>query len=531
MKNYIRYTFGLVLLVALLTVGLRYVPADLAREVGLKPVDILADLNRGNSVEALDRLDAEVGAGQPLPGGAVAGGYSARSVTEPDTTASAAGDSSRSVSTIFVEPALEIEETAETEAANSTTGTQGGAAAVNGEKQLSPGSANGTERADSAANAAQADTAPDPTAANGGATVIPIRDYSAGGTMLRGFMGKLGHVRGMRRPLRIGFMGDSFIEGDLLTADFRELMQNKYGGGGVGFVPITSQVAGFRQTVGHKFGKWKQSSIINNKAGRFTISAFHFTPSEDSYVEYRGSSNKKHLDRFGRARLLFVSRGQSVVRATVNGNREFLYNTEPSEQLEEMVIDEDIRSIRFQVSDVEGFTAYGVFLENPTGVSVDNFSVRGNPGTSMGRINPALTRQFGRLSPYDLIILQYGLNVVSSQVTDYSTYRKQMTAVVEHIKNCFPGVAILIMSVGDRATRSDGALVTMPGIRAMVKTQEQVAQDCGVLFWNTYDAMRTLGGMGTFVKNGWAAKDYTHISARGGRKIATALFDALMAAQ
>lgn len=523
MKNYIRYAFGLALLVVLLMLGLRYIPADLAREAGFKPVDILADLNRGNSVEALDQLDAEVGAGRTPSNRHQApnsGGYSALSVTSPDTTTSIEeGDSLHAVSTIFVEPEPEPNP-ADTEIAPLPSETEVSAPAASDSTAGEP--------ALPSPNRPQTDTVPT-TATNG--TIIPIRDFSPGGTMLRGFMGKLGNIRGLHRPLRIGFMGDSFIEGDLLTADFREQMQNKYGGGGVGFVPITSQVAGFRQTVGHKFGKWKQSSIVTNKAGNFTISAFHFTPSEDSYVEYKGSSNKKHLDRFRRARLLFISKGQSVIRATVNGEREFLYNTEPSERLEELVIDEDIRSIRYQVSDVEGFTAYGVFLENPTGVCVDNFSVRGNPGTTMGRISPALSRQFGRLSPYDLIILQYGLNVVSSQVTDYSTYRKQMTAVVEHIKSCFPGVAILIMSVGDRATRSDGALVTMPGIRAMVRTQEQVAQDCGVLFWNTYDAMRAAGGMGTFVKNGWAAKDYTHISARGGRKIATALFDALMAAQ
>lgn len=511
MKNYIRYAFGLALLVVLMTVGLNYIPENAVRAVGLKPVDILADLNEGNTVANLDQLVGETEAGRRPEGGE----YVARSVSEPDTVASAEGDSTRAVSTIFVEPEPEPEETERAAADTARTLFDTALPSV-------PAPADTT----AAAERAGATTTQTPQSTQG---VIPIMDYSSDGNMLRNFMGKLGRTRQMRRPVRIGFMGDSFIEGDLLTSDFRELMQTRYGGGGVGFVPITSQVAGFRQTVGHKFGKWKQSSIVNNKSGAYTISAFRYTPSEDSYVEYKGSSNKKHLDRFRRARLLFISKGQSVVRATVNGEREFLLNTEPSEALQEMTIDEDIRTIRYSVNDVEGFTAYGVFLENPTGVCVDNFSVRGNPGTVMGRINPTLTSQFGNLSPYDLIILQYGLNVVSSQVTDYSTYRKQMAAVVNHIKRCFPGVAILIMSVGDRATRDNGAFVTMPGIRAMVSTQEEVAKECGVLFWNTYDAMRAAGGMGAFVKNGWAAKDYTHISARGGKKIATALYDAFQA--
>ena len=49
MKNYLRYAFGLVLLVVLLIFGLGYLPLPWVEEAGLKPVDILADLNQGNT--------------------------------------------------------------------------------------------------------------------------------------------------------------------------------------------------------------------------------------------------------------------------------------------------------------------------------------------------------------------------------------------------------------------------------------------------------------------------------------------------
>lgn len=482
MKNYVRYSFGLTLLVVLMAIALRYIPDQIVQDSGLGRADILADLFRTHTEEECggeDELDMELLAQRD--------GVEVVSSVSPD-----AEDTTRQVSVISVNVS---------ESNGSDTTARSKPAETSGPAEQRPGK------------------------------LTPIVDYSNGGYMLPRFIQKLGQVGGMDRPLRIGFLGDSFIEGDLLTADFRELMQNAYGGGGVGFVPITSQVAGFRQTVKHKFNNWKQSSIVNSKNGNFTISAYNYTPSEGGYVEYSGTQFKSNLSRFDQARLLYVSRGESTIRATANEVDEFVFYTEPSAVLQEILLEGDISDVRYTVNDVEGFTAYGVFLENSRGVSVDNFSVRGNSGIPMTRVNATLSEQFGKLAPYDMIVLQYGLNIVSSSQTNYSSYGEQMTAVVNHIKACFPNAAILVMSVGDRATRSEGQLVTMPGIKPMVKAQQEVAEACGVLFWNTYDMMRSLGGMPTFVKNGWAAKDYTHIGARGGEKIAKGLFDAIQAAR
>ena len=60
-----------------------------------------------------------------------------------------------------------------------------------------------------------------------------------------------------RRPVRIAVLGDSFIEGDILTADLREKLQQAYGGGGAGVGPsawpqtprrrpLTNQAKGWR---------------------------------------------------------------------------------------------------------------------------------------------------------------------------------------------------------------------------------------------------------------------------------------------
>ena len=63
------------------------------------------------------------------------------------------------------------------------------------------------------------------------------------------FAEKLHQLKSTKKgKIRIAYFGDSMIEGDLLTQTLRKLLQKEFGGYGVGFLPIHSKVAGFRQT-------------------------------------------------------------------------------------------------------------------------------------------------------------------------------------------------------------------------------------------------------------------------------------------
>lgn len=63
-----------------------------------------------------------------------------------------------------------------------------------------------------------------------------IEDYSVGHIGLKRFFAALRNSRQANRPVRVAFLGDSFIEGDIVVADFRSGMQERFGGRGVGFV-------------------------------------------------------------------------------------------------------------------------------------------------------------------------------------------------------------------------------------------------------------------------------------------------------
>lgn len=92
-------------------------------------------------------------------------------------------------------------------------------------------------------------------------------------------------------------------------------------------------------------------------------------------------------------------------------------------------------------------------------------------------------REFNEQRPYDLIILQYGLNVATERGRNYDKYIAGMQTTVQHLKEAFPQAAILIVSVGDRDYKTEeGELRTMPGIRNLVRYQQNLAADEAVAF-------------------------------------------------
>ncbi|MDO8970332.1 MAG: hypothetical protein Q7U74_06565, partial [Saprospiraceae bacterium] len=82
-----------------------------------------------------------------------------------------------------------------------------------------------------------------------------IEDYSFDQQGLRHFFAAVDSIQ-KGRTVRIAWYGDSFVEGDILVGDLRDSLQTAWGGAGVGFVPITSEVAQFKRTLKHNFRGW-----------------------------------------------------------------------------------------------------------------------------------------------------------------------------------------------------------------------------------------------------------------------------------
>ena len=339
-----------------------------------------------------------------------------------------------------------------------------------------------------------------------------------------------------QEPVRVAFMGDSFVEGDILTADLRELLQDTFTGGGVGFVPFASPFTGFRQTIKTTSKGWTPYNIMQRKSvpepyvGDFFVSGWVARPAAGASTRWEMSSKRRHLEECSRARLLFICREAARIAVTLNDGEERIFEFEADDVVRQIVVEEErISSLEMKILSGEaGFTGIGADFDSKEGVAVDNFSIRSNNGQAMFWSSAAVNAQIHTMRAYDLVILQYGLNIMQADRHNYSLYGEQVKKMIRYAESCFPGAAILVMGVSDRSQRGEQGIVPMSSAVDLTASQREAAEKCGASFWNTYEAMQRMGGMTRFVENGWAGKDYTHINYAGGREIARQLYYGLL---
>ena len=340
---------------------------------------------------------------------------------------------------------------------------------------------------------------------------------------LSNFSEKLHQLQTTKKgKIRIAYFGDSMIEGDLLTQTLRKLLQKEFGGYGVGFLPIHSKVAGFRQTATVKSSGWETINFMDKGAKNMYISGFSFSglgngsftdrtvttpPSLQKFLIY-GQSNGGSIDYDGTSIHL---QGNDLVNAQLLSNN-------------------NATSFEFK-SNSATTPFYGVSFESENGIILDNFSFRGITGVEFRKIDEDFLKAVQKANHYDLIVMQYGVNLLfRPNDTDYSYYTKNMTPVLEKFISAFPKTDILLVSSADRAFRYNGEYQTAKGLPNLLETQARLAYDHHLAFFNLFE---TMGGENSIVD--WASqkpplanKDYVHPNGKGADILAEKLFHAIM---
>ncbi|MCT4297482.1 hypothetical protein HZP23_10060 [Elizabethkingia anophelis] len=337
------------------------------------------------------------------------------------------------------------------------------------------------------------------------------------------FMEKLNRLKkGENVKIRIAYFGDSMIEGDLLTQTLRKLLQQEYGGYGVGYLPISSNVAGFRQTATTSASGWNDTSFKTKGATNMYLSGHYFTG--DGSGSYTDNTIKNDSLATPITKSVIYGRGGGSV--SVNG-------TELSLGGNASVNKESITDSSHQIKlkgNAGSTPIYGVSFESQKGIFVDNFSFRGITGVELNKLDEDFIKAIQENNHYDLIVLQYGVNLLfRPNDTDYSYYAKLMKPVLAKLKNSFSDADFLVVSSADRAFRYDGTYKTAKGLPNLLETQAQLAIENGFAFYNQFESM---GGTNSIVK--WANetpplanKDYVHPNGKGADILAEKIYHAI----
>lgn len=329
---------------------------------------------------------------------------------------------------------------------------------------------------------------------------------------------------GKKRKVRIAYFGDSMIEGDLLTQTLRKSLQQTFGGSGVGFIPIKSVSSRFRITAVSKTnGNWDDQTFLDKKKNLFFAGHVfygqdaHFIchnqvitdsslPLEKSLL-YGTLSHESHISYNGRLISLPLTTGFRRLKMAVDHENQFTLSVNDSE-----------------------LPIYGVTIEPESGVIVDNFSFRGITGVELNSIDSSMLHAINRENPYDLIIFQYGVNLLfRPNDKNYSWYARMMDPIFDRFKRIFTDSDFLVISTADRAFRYNGTYASAIGIDSLVATQAQLAYNHRLAFYNLY---QTMGGKNSIVdwanrEPSLANRDYVHPNHRGAEILAGYLYESL----
>lgn len=334
-----------------------------------------------------------------------------------------------------------------------------------------------------------------------------------------------------RKKIRIGYFGDSMIEGDFITQDLRDMLQSNFGGSGIGFVTISSPIAGFRETIYNGFsGDWKDVNFKSEdkQAAKLFLSGHSFFSAGSSTVTYR-AVGKPHLDLFENVSLLYGKPASNSAATIMVNDRQYKQDGDGLLNVLELS-HVNRREVKLKITDT-ATPYYGAAFEADSGIVLDNFSFRGISGIELNYFNQKFLEEIQDKRPYDLVIFHYGTNLLfKPQLHEFGWYGDMMSPILKKIKTSFPGASLLIISTADKGASYNGEWKTAIGVEPLVKTQYDIADKTGAGFFNLYNAM---GGEGTIIK--WvegdtvlARKDYTHPNPKGAKVLANLIYQSII---
>lgn len=331
-------------------------------------------------------------------------------------------------------------------------------------------------------------------------------------------------------PMRILHYGDSQLEGDRISADFRERMQTAFGGSGVGMVPAVQSVGAMTivQTASAQLPRYFTYNMGDHlKNARYGVMSQVAHLKGSVHLSFRASQLEgvPHSKSFSKVTLVCSGKGSATLNA--GGS---------SVPMNDAASDPDMRFLTAQLAspvskasiDAKGnMEIFGVMLDSDKGISLDNIPMRGCSGTVFTITARSTLQPFFKQNNVRLIILQYGGNSVPymNRPKQIQGYKASLIAQVKLLQELAPNAKFLFIGPADMSTNVKGVKQTYPQLVPTIEIIKQVCEETHIAFWNLYEAMGGHNSMLKWVDANLAGRDYLHFTRDGASKVADMLFN------
>jgi len=337
-----------------------------------------------------------------------------------------------------------------------------------------------------------------------------------------------------REQVRIMHLGDSIIGGDLISMDLRQNLQKVFGGSSVGFMRITSEDIKFRMTTKHSFSDTWRTVEYNRNLRKLPIGIGGdvFIPKSAAWVEYETTAHYPDLNGYRTVKVYYSNAKPSSIKYSFDGGASQSAALVEGDDVKELVLNAPsvAKKVRIEFPVAEQAYFYGVSLENGPGVYVDNMSFEGQSGEKLQRIETDMVKQFNNYLDYDLVIFQFGLNVIDKIGKDPKEYETEMVKMINGYKKALPNASFLLLGVNDKGFKQGSKITTDPNVLTLLAVQQAIAKDADIAFWNLFEAMGGKESMENWVKANppLASIDYTHFNDQGAHLVSEMLSDAII---
>jgi hypothetical protein len=362
--------------------------------------------------------------------------------------------------------------------------------------------------------------------------------------------------------VRIAHYGDSQLEGDRMSWIVRKKFHEKFGGSGLGYVPLKdlTPISYIRKSSGNwaKHTVFKDRSSKNNygiSGAVFRFGKYAVHQSDEDSASKGESENANAINKssvkgpYSNATVVVqttekysyhnisVLYGNSESNCIMNlydiksGEKVFSDTLPPSldANMIKHTVSSPIYNLKIEFISDNSPDFYGIYLDDKSGVQVDNYAIRGHSGDGLMMIKDDQLGKMIKLLNTKLVIFQYGANVVpyvkSEKACEWleDLYYK----LFMKFRRAAPDISILVIGSGDMAYENEGEYKSYSYLPKINQAERNAALKSGCAYLDLFNLM---GGLNSILV--WTEKRLAvtngHFSNKGQEIIANELVNSLL---